>query len=85
MNLNLFGTILPTQMFGETIASQGKGSIVNISSMASQRVITKVLDYSMAKSAIDCYTRWFAVELGKGYGVVLMICLVINFPERIIF
>ena len=43
MNLNLFGTILPTQIFGEAIARQGKGSIVNISSMASQRVITKVL------------------------------------------
>ena len=68
MDLNLFGTILPTQIFGETIAKQGKGSIVNISSMASQRVITKVLGYSMAKSAIDCYTKWFAVELGKRYG-----------------
>ena len=68
MNLNLFGTILPTQIFGEAIARQGKGSIVNISSMASQRVITKVLGYSMAKSAIDCYTKWFAVELGKRYG-----------------
>ncbi len=41
---------------------------MNISSMASQRVITKVLGYSMAKSAIDCYTKWFAVELGKRYG-----------------
>ena len=68
MNLNLFGTMLPTQIFGEAIARQGKGSIVNISSMASQRVITKVLGYSMAKSAIDCYTKWFAVELGKRYG-----------------
>ena len=68
INLNLFGTILPTQIFGEAIAKQGKGSIVNISSMASQRAITKVLGYSMAKSAIDCYTKWFAVELGKRYG-----------------
>ena len=68
MNLNLFGTMLPTQIFGKAIASQGRGSIVNISSMASQRVITKVLGYSMAKSAIDCYTKWFAVELGKRYG-----------------
>lgn len=68
MDLNLFGTILPTQIFGEAIAKQGKGSIVNISSMASQQAITKVLGYSMAKSAIDCYTKWFAVELGKRYG-----------------
>ena len=68
MNLNLFGTMLPVQIFGEVIAKQNTGSIVNISSMASQRVITKVLGYSMAKTAIDCYTKWFAVELGRRYG-----------------
>ena len=68
INLNLFGTLLPTQVFGEAIKQQGRGSIVNISSMAPQSVITKVLGYSMAKSAIDSYTRWFAVELGKRYG-----------------
>lgn len=68
MNLNLFGSMLPTQIFGEAIARQKKGSIINISSMASQQVITKVLGYSLAKSAIDCYTKWFAVELGNRYG-----------------
>lgn len=68
INLNLFGTLLPTQIFGEAIKNNGKGSIVNISSMASQRAITKVLGYSIAKTAIDAYTRWFAVELGKRYG-----------------
>jgi NAD(P)-dependent dehydrogenase (short-subunit alcohol dehydrogenase family) len=68
LQLNLFGTILPTQIFGEAIKINGTGSIVNISSMAPQTVITKVLGYSMAKSAIDSYTRWFAVELGKRYG-----------------
>lgn len=68
LNLNLFGTILPTQIFGEAIKSNGAGSIVNISSMAPQTVITKVLGYSLAKSAIDSYTRWFAVELGRRFG-----------------
>lgn len=68
MDLNLFGTIVPTQVFGQAIAEQQSGSIVNISSMASQRVITKVLGYSMAKTAIDCYTKWFAVELANRYG-----------------
>lgn len=68
MDLNLFGTMLPTQVFGEELKKQKSGSIVNISSMASQRAITKVLGYSMAKSAIDSYTKWFAVELGKRYG-----------------
>lgn len=73
MDLNLFGTVLPTQIFGEAMANQGNGSIVNISSMASQRVITKVLGYSMAKSAIDSYTKWFAVELGNRYSDAIRI------------
>lgn len=68
VELNLFGTIIPTQVFGEEIAKNGKGSIVNISSMASQKAITKVLGYSVAKSAIDGYTKWFAVELANRYG-----------------
>ncbi len=68
LNLNLFGTVLPTQVFGAEIAKNGSGSIVNISSMAAQRVITKVLGYSIAKSAIDGYTKWFAVELANRYG-----------------
>jgi NAD(P)-dependent dehydrogenase (short-subunit alcohol dehydrogenase family) len=68
MNLNLFGTILPTQVFGQEIAKNGSGSIVNISSMASQRAITKVLGYSLAKSAIDGYTKWFSTELANRYG-----------------
>jgi NAD(P)-dependent dehydrogenase (short-subunit alcohol dehydrogenase family) len=68
MQLNLFGSILPSQVFGQAIKNNGGGSIVNISSMASQLAITKVLGYSLAKSAIECYTRWFAVELAKRYG-----------------
>ena len=67
MNLNLLGTMIPTQVFGKAIAA-GKGSIVNISSMSSQRAITKVLGYSIAKAGIDCYTKWFAVELANRYG-----------------
>ncbi len=68
MDLNLFGTLLPTQVFGEAIRQTGSGSIVNISSMAAQLAITKVLGYSMAKASIDAYTRWFAVELANRFG-----------------
>lgn len=67
MDLNLWGTLTPTQIFGETIAQTG-GSIVNISSVSSTTAITRVLGYSMGKSAIDSYTRWFAVELANRYG-----------------
>jgi len=68
MQLNLFGSILPTQIFGESIKDTGSGSIVNISSVVSQIAVTKVLGYSLAKASIDSYTQWFAVELANRYG-----------------
>ena len=68
MDLNLWGTVLPTQIFGRQIAAGGGGSIVNISSMSAKRVITKVMGYSLGKAAIDCYTQWFAVEMANRYG-----------------
>jgi NAD(P)-dependent dehydrogenase (short-subunit alcohol dehydrogenase family) len=68
-DLNLWGTIVPTQIFGEAIAAtSGRGSIVNISSMNSKRAITRVLGYNMGKAAMDCYNQWFAVELANRYG-----------------
>jgi NAD(P)-dependent dehydrogenase (short-subunit alcohol dehydrogenase family) len=68
MDLNLWGTLLPTQVFGEAIARTGHGAIVNISSMNSKRAVTKVLGYNMGKAAVDCYNQWFAVELANRYG-----------------
>jgi NAD(P)-dependent dehydrogenase (short-subunit alcohol dehydrogenase family) len=68
MDLNVWGTLLPTQVFGAAIAKTGKGSIVNISSMNSKRAITKVLGYNIGKAAVDCYNQWFAVELANRYG-----------------
>lgn len=68
VDLNLWGTIIPTQIFGEAMGKNGKGSVVNISSMAPQGVITKVLGYSMAKAAIDMYNKWFAVEAALRHG-----------------
>lgn len=67
MQLNLMGTVMPTQVFGKAIKKNGSGSIVNISSVVSQLAITKVLGYSMAKSAIDSYTQWFALELANRF------------------
>lgn len=69
VDLNLWGTLIPTQIFGSAmVGNDNKGSIVNISSMASKRVITRVLGYSMGKAAIDCYTQWFAVEMANRFG-----------------
>ena len=71
MKLNLWGTVLPTQIFGKMIAQNKTGSIVNISSLSSEKALTKVLGYSLGKSAIDCYTRWMAIELANRYGDAL--------------
>lgn len=68
LKLNLFGSLLPTQIFGRSIMqTAATGSIVNISSVSAKSVVTKVLGYSMAKAAIESYTKWMAVELGKRY------------------
>lgn len=68
MDLNLWGTILPTQVFGPSIAATGSGSIVNISSMNSKRAISRVLGYNLGKAGVDYYNQWFAVELANRYG-----------------
>ena len=68
MDLNVWGTVIPVQIFGPEIAKTGNGSIVNISSVSSKRAITKVLGYSMGKAAIDIYTKWFAIEMANRYG-----------------
>jgi NAD(P)-dependent dehydrogenase (short-subunit alcohol dehydrogenase family) len=66
--LNLQGTVLPTLAFGRTMAERGRGSIINVSSMAAQQALTRVVGYSASKAAIDNFTRWMAVELALKYG-----------------
>ena len=66
--LNLYGTVLPTMIFGKSMAEQKSGSIINISSMATQRAITRAVGYSAAKAAIENFTRWMAVELAHKFG-----------------
>ncbi len=68
VDLNLFGTVIPTTVFGRVMAEQGSGSIVNISSLTAQRPLTRVLGYTLAKKSIEAYTQWMAVELGQRYG-----------------
>jgi len=68
VDLNLVGSVLPTQVFAKNMVDRKAGVVINISSMASVRAITRVMGYSAAKAAIDNYTRWLAVEFGQKYG-----------------
>ena len=68
MDMNLWGSIIPTLIFGKAIAENGSGSIVNISSVSVERALTKVMGYSLGKAAIEMFNKWFAVELANRYG-----------------
>jgi NAD(P)-dependent dehydrogenase (short-subunit alcohol dehydrogenase family) len=68
LRLNLHGTVIPTMAFAEVMATQRKGCVVNISSMAASRVLSGVLGYSIAKTGVDSFTRWMAVELARKHG-----------------
>lgn len=68
IDLNLFGSIIPSLVFGKAMAQHKKGSIINVSSMAADRAITRVMGYSASKAAIDNFTKWLSVELAQKYG-----------------
>lgn len=68
LRLNLHGTVFPTMVFGEVMAAQKKGSVVTISSMAAARAVSGVLGYSVAKAAIESFTRWMAVDMARRCG-----------------
>lgn len=68
LRLNLHGTVLPTMCFGEVMSRQKAGVILNISSMAADRAISGTLGYAVAKSGIDGFTRWMAVEMARKFG-----------------
>ena len=68
LNLNLTGTVIPTQIFLKPMVKQGKGSIINFSSMSAFRPITRVCGYSAAKSGINSFTGWMAQEAARKFG-----------------
>lgn len=66
-DLNLNGTVYPCLVFGVTMAAQGEGSIITISSMATYSAISRVLGYSVAKTGINIFTQWMAMEMATKF------------------
>jgi NAD(P)-dependent dehydrogenase (short-subunit alcohol dehydrogenase family) len=66
-DLNAMGTVLPCQVFGKRMAERGEGVIVNVSSMAAIRPLTRIVAYSAAKAALSNFTQWLAVHMAQEY------------------
>jgi len=65
--LNLLGTIIPSQVAGKIFAEEKKGIILNISSMNAFRPLTRIPAYSAAKAAVSNFTQWMAVHMAQNY------------------
>jgi NAD(P)-dependent dehydrogenase (short-subunit alcohol dehydrogenase family) len=66
-NLNLLGTILPSQVFGRAMAERKEGVVLNVSSVNASRPLTRIAAYSASKAAISNFTQWLAVHLAQEY------------------
>lgn len=67
LDLNLTGTVIPTQVFLKPMVEQGKGSIINFSSMAAFRPMTRVCGYAAAKAGISNFTAFMANEVASKF------------------
>lgn len=66
-DLNIIGTVLPSQVFGKIMVQRGEGVILNISSMNSFRPLTRIAAYSAAKAGVSNFTQWLAVHMAQEY------------------
>ncbi|GAB4575167.1 MAG: SDR family oxidoreductase [Anaerolineae bacterium] len=66
-DLNILGTVLPCQVFGQGMAEAGKGTILNISSMAAISPLSRIPAYSAAKAGVSNFTQWLAVHMAQEY------------------
>ncbi len=73
LNLNLLGTIYPTQVFGKVMAEQRSGSVVNISSMAAFKPLTNTIAYSAAKAGVSSFTEWMSVHFCQEYSPTIRV------------
>lgn len=68
IDLNLYGTMYPVSVFAKAMIERKEGVILNFTSATVNRPMTRVVGYSAAKSAIQNFTQWLAVEFAQKYG-----------------
>jgi NAD(P)-dependent dehydrogenase (short-subunit alcohol dehydrogenase family) len=72
-DLNLMGTVLPSQVVGRHMAERKQGAILNITSMAAITPLTRVVAYSAAKAAVSNFTQWLAVHMAQEYSPAIRV------------
>jgi NAD(P)-dependent dehydrogenase (short-subunit alcohol dehydrogenase family) len=72
-NLNIVGTVIPCQVFGQGMAERGEGVILNISSMAALQPLTRIPAYSAAKAGVSNFTQWLAVHMAQEYALQIRV------------
>ncbi len=73
VDLNLFGTVLPTMVFAEAMVKQKSGSIINVASEAALRPLSRVAGYGVAKAAVVNFTKYMCGELAAKFGAGLRV------------
>ncbi len=72
-DLNLLGTVIPSQVFGRYMAKQGDGIVINVSSMNAFRPLTRIPAYSAAKAGVSNFTQWLAVHMAQEYSTKIRV------------
>jgi len=72
-DLNLLGTIIPSQVVGRHMAEHKQGVILNISSMNSFRPLTRIPAYAAAKAGVNSFTQWLAVHIAQEYSPLIRV------------
>lgn len=73
MDLNFLGTVLPCREVGRAMGERGRGCIINISSMAADRPLTRVVSYAAAKAAVSNFTKWLAVYMAQEFNPAIRV------------
>jgi len=72
-DLNMLGTFIPSQVVGRHMAARKEGTILNVTSMAAERPLTRVGAYGAAKAGVSNFTRWLAVHMAQEYSPAIRV------------